>query len=55
MLTLWFNFGHQSDVSLAVQQGFSVISIDTWLEVIPQVRIIYLAFENWSKVDRVTS
>lgn len=37
VLTLWFNFGHQSDVSLAVQQGFGIVSVDTWLDVIPQL------------------
>lgn len=37
LLTLWFNYGHQSDVSAAMQEGLGSVSIDTWLEVIPQV------------------
>jgi FKBP12-rapamycin complex-associated protein len=37
LLTLWFGFGYQNDVSAAIQEGFSTVSIDTWLEVIPQV------------------
>lgn len=37
LLTLWFNYGHQGDVSAAMQEGLGSVSIDTWLEVIPQV------------------
>lgn len=37
LLTLWFKFGYQKDVNLAVAEGFNNVSIDTWLEVIPQV------------------
>ena len=40
LLTLWFNYGHQGDVSAAMQEGLGSVSIDTWLEVIPQVRKI---------------
>ena len=38
LLTLWFKFGSHDDVSHAVAGGFSMVSVDTWLEVIPQVR-----------------
>lgn len=38
LLTLWFNHGRSPDVEAALQEGFSVVSIDTWLMVIPQVR-----------------
>jgi len=37
LLTLWFNYGHQADVSQAMQEGINNVSIDTWLEVIPQL------------------
>jgi FKBP12-rapamycin complex-associated protein len=37
LLTLWFKFGYQPEVSTAINEGFSTVSIDTWLEVIPQV------------------
>ena len=36
LLTLWFNHGRSPDVEAALQEGFSVVSIDTWLMVIPQ-------------------
>jgi len=38
ILTLWFNHGAAADVEAALQDGFSRVSIDTWLVVIPQVR-----------------
>lgn len=38
LLTLWFNHGSYADVEDALQEGFSLVSIDTWLVVIPQVR-----------------
>ena len=38
LLTLWFNHGRSPDVEAALQEGFSVVSIDTWLMVIPQAR-----------------
>lgn len=38
LLTLWFKFGNHDDVSHAVGNGFSMVSVDTWLDVIPQVR-----------------
>jgi len=37
LLTLWFKFGHRADVSVALSDGFSTVSIDTWLQVIPQL------------------
>lgn len=37
LLTLWFKFGAHDDVSQAMASGFSVVEVDTWLEVIPQV------------------
>lgn len=37
LLTLWFKFGYHQDVSLAVGEGFSTVSVDTWLQVIPQL------------------
>lgn len=37
LLTLWFKYGYQSDVNIAIAEGFNTVSIDTWLEVIPQV------------------
>ncbi|RKP27125.1 armadillo-type protein [Syncephalis pseudoplumigaleata] len=37
LLTLWFKFGYQPEVSTAINEGFSTVSIDTWLEVIPQL------------------
>ncbi|GAB4815427.1 hypothetical protein N2152v2_002473, partial [Parachlorella kessleri] len=37
LLTLWFNYGAAPDVEAALQEGFSHVSIDTWLAVIPQL------------------
>ncbi|RUP43431.1 hypothetical protein BC936DRAFT_137191, partial [Jimgerdemannia flammicorona] len=37
LLTLWFKYGHQQDVSQAINEGFNTITIDTWLQVIPQL------------------
>ena len=37
LLTLWFAHGHNHEVTQAVTEGFSSVSIDTWLEVIPQL------------------
>jgi serine/threonine-protein kinase mTOR len=39
VLTLWFKFGAEERVTLAVSEGASVVSVDAWLDVIPQVRI----------------
>ncbi|KYQ91695.1 protein kinase [Tieghemostelium lacteum] len=37
LLTLWFKHGAQKEVEAALMQGFNTISIDTWLQVIPQI------------------
>ena len=37
LLTLWFKYGHQKDINTAIGENFSSITIDTWLEVIPQL------------------
>lgn len=37
VLTLWFAHGNRSDVHAALVQGFSSVSIETWLIVIPQL------------------
>ena len=39
LLTLWFKYGHHDDVSHAMGNGFSTVEVDTWLEVIPQVKV----------------
>jgi FKBP12-rapamycin complex-associated protein len=37
LLTLWFKYGFQQDVNSVIAEGFATVSIDTWLEVIPQL------------------
>ncbi|KAF2210767.1 hypothetical protein CERZMDRAFT_99368 [Cercospora zeae-maydis SCOH1-5] len=37
LLTLWFAHGNYQEVTQAVTQGISSVSVDTWLEVIPQL------------------
>lgn len=38
LLTLWFTWGHTSpEVEAALQEGFGLVCIDTWLVVIPQI------------------
>ncbi|KAL2372816.1 hypothetical protein RJ035_003649 [Blastomyces gilchristii] len=37
LLTLWFNHGGDAEVSGVVTEGFSSVSVDTWLEVTPQL------------------
>ncbi|EFJ44271.1 target of rapamycin, growth-regulatory PI3K-like protein kinase [Volvox carteri f. nagariensis] len=37
LLTLWFNHGAYEEVRAALQEGFQLVSIDTWLLVIPQI------------------
>ena len=39
LLTLWFKYGAHDEVSHAMAGGFGTVEIDTWLEVIPQVRV----------------
>ena len=37
LLTLWFKYGQSTEVSRAIDEGYRTVSIDTWLEVIPQL------------------
>ncbi|KAK0644594.1 armadillo-type protein [Cercophora newfieldiana] len=37
LLTLWLTYGGNPDVNTAVTEGFTRVSVDTWLEVIPQL------------------
>ncbi|KAL3614292.1 hypothetical protein CASFOL_042366 [Castilleja foliolosa] len=37
LLTLWFNDGSTTEVQLALQKGFSLVNINTWLVVLPQI------------------
>ncbi len=37
LLTLWFSHGSAPDVEQALQEGFALLPIDTWLVVIPQI------------------
>jgi FKBP12-rapamycin complex-associated protein len=37
LLTLWFAHGGSPEVNAAVTEGFASVSVDTWLEVIPQL------------------
>ena len=37
LLALWFSHGTRKDVEAALVQGINLISIDTWLAVIPQM------------------
>ncbi|KAG8995960.1 phosphatidylinositol kinase- protein kinase tor1 [Tulasnella sp. JGI-2019a] len=37
LLTLWFKFGSHEAIAQAMEDGFSRVSVDTWLEVIPQI------------------
>ncbi|BGP07821.1 phosphatidylinositol kinase-related protein kinase tor1 [Rhodotorula toruloides] len=37
LLTLWFKYGHVNEVSNTIMEGFRSVSVDTWLEVIPQL------------------
>ena len=37
LLTLWFAHGGSPEVNSAVTEGFASVSVDTWLEVIPQL------------------
>lgn len=42
LLTLWFKYGYHAEVGQAISEGFRTVSVDIWLEVIPQVRLIIL-------------
>ncbi|KAJ1558413.1 phosphatidylinositol kinase- protein kinase tor1, partial [Cladochytrium tenue] len=37
LLTLWFKYGHQKEVTDAIAEGFGTTNIDVWLQVIPQL------------------
>ncbi|KAJ3067743.1 phosphatidylinositol kinase- protein kinase tor1 [Podochytrium sp. JEL0797] len=37
LLTLWFKYGYNQDVNMAISEGFTSVTIDTWLQVIPQL------------------
>jgi FKBP12-rapamycin complex-associated protein len=37
LLTLWFDYGQDDQVTEAISHGMPTVSIDVWLEVIPQV------------------
>lgn len=37
LLTLWFTHGGHVEVNTAVTEGFANVSVDTWLEVLPQL------------------
>ncbi|KAJ6525906.1 phosphatidylinositol 3-kinase [Mycena vulgaris] len=37
LLTLWFKYGSHDEISQVIASGFSMVKIDTWLPVIPQI------------------
>ena len=37
LLTLWFTFGGATEAAQAITDGFNMIKIDNWLEVLPQL------------------
>ncbi|KAK4563470.1 hypothetical protein RGQ29_005828 [Quercus rubra] len=37
LLTLWFNHGSTTEVQMALQKGFALVNINTWLVVLPQI------------------
>ena len=37
LLTLWFDYGAYEDVQISISDGFTTVSIDNWLQVIPQI------------------
>ncbi|XP_024933499.1 serine/threonine-protein kinase TOR isoform X2 [Ziziphus jujuba] len=37
LLTLWFNHGATVEVQIALQRGFALVNINTWLVVLPQI------------------
>ncbi|KAJ7469288.1 FAT domain-containing protein [Mycena galericulata] len=37
LLTLWFKYGAHDEISHSIASGFSMVKIDTWLPVIPQI------------------
>ncbi|KAL3475819.1 armadillo-type protein [Aspergillus californicus] len=55
LLTLWFNHGGDQEVNTVVTEGFTVVNIDTWLAVTPQLiaRINQPNFRVRSSVHRL--
>ncbi|KAJ3103710.1 phosphatidylinositol kinase- protein kinase tor1 [Phlyctochytrium bullatum] len=51
LLTLWFKYGYQQEVNAAIGEGFNSVSIDTWLQVIPQ--LIARIHEPYPQVRRL--
>jgi len=39
LLTLWFKYGSNAQVDRAINVGIPTVEVDTWLDVIPQVRL----------------
>ncbi|VAH06574.1 unnamed protein product [Triticum turgidum subsp. durum] len=37
LLTLWFNHGATSEVQMALEKGFTLVKIEMWLVVLPQI------------------
>ncbi|KAL6080518.1 Serine/threonine-protein kinase tor1 [Balamuthia mandrillaris] len=37
LLSLWFKYGSKKPVERALMEGFNTVSIDTWLQVVPQL------------------
>lgn len=37
LLTLWFGYGGQSDPAKAIAEGFQMIRLEVWLDVVPQL------------------
>ncbi|KAG4088925.1 FAT-domain-containing protein [Neocallimastix lanati (nom. inval.)] len=48
LITLWFKYGYNVEVNAAVNDGLNRVSIDTWLQVIPQ--LIARIYTNHSHV-----
>lgn len=48
LITLWFKYGYNVEVNAAVNEGLNRVSIDTWLQVIPQ--LIARIYTNHSHV-----
>ncbi|KAJ3106200.1 phosphatidylinositol kinase- protein kinase tor1 [Phlyctochytrium planicorne] len=51
LLTLWFKYGYQQEVNVAIGEGFNSVTIDTWLQVIPQ--LIARIHEPYPQVRRL--
>lgn len=42
LLTIWFKYGVEGNVTKAMNDGFTLVSCDTWLDVVPQVCVLNL-------------